>query len=244
MLNNNIQKNAISKDKSQLPVKKRKLTRQEQINLTSEDRKRIWGSRRSINHKIQKQRNQTASPYLSDRKLIKFIVRFSVSLEKKRSASNELYIYKYNNTTKRVTTDFKYMDLQKKGVYGMSNFATMNVNKMLNNNNVEPDFSERKVSDNEHYATSHRVKNTNSTAKSQYSIQTETKKHQTESRSNGPSHKPWVPEISPAENRQKAFQTMSSGLNTPEFEKFVALVGPEIATAHFKSTLENTTREQ
>jgi len=175
MLNNNIQKNAISKDKLQLSIKKRKLTRQEQINLTSEDRKRIWGTRRSIQHKIQKQRKQTSSPYLSDRKLIKFIVRFSVSLEKKRAASNELYYYNINTSTKRISSDFNHTNLQKKGVYGMSNFATMNVNKILNNESVEPDFVERKKSDNAYYAQSHRLKNVNSTTKSQSPMQTETK---------------------------------------------------------------------
>lgn len=179
MLNNTIQKNAICKAKS-----KRKLTRFEQLSLTDEER-RIMYDRRSSHYLLKKQR-QTKSPYLSDRKLIKFLAFFSVSLEKKQDRSNELYIYNYNTSTKRVSK-FGFVNLQKRGVYGMSNWATMNANKL---------FTEEKsdyTSDNAYYPTSSRFKNINSTTQSQSQIQTETKNTQkTETRSNISAYQPYV----------------------------------------------------
>lgn len=203
MLNNNIQKNAISKVKSltnlksiyarftlshqkeqftQIKPKKRKLTRLEQINLTDEERRLIY-DRRSPAYKIRKQRQQSTSPYLSDRKLIKFLLPFSVRLEKKQEPSEDIYIYN-NITTKRVTnTRFVVhsQNLSKKGGYCMSNFATMNANKLFDEKNSDY------MSDNAYYANERIFKNSASTTKYTSSIQTATKNPQQGERQRLPS---------------------------------------------------------
>lgn len=151
----------------EIKPKKRKLTRIEQLNLTDEERRLIY-DRRSSSYKIRKQRQQSTSSYLTDRKLIRFLLPFSMPLEKKGERSNELYLYNYNNTTKR-----EYMSNEQK--YAS---VVVNTNKLFRDSDIQPDYAERKRPIMHIASQQDRYKNINSTTKIQSSIQTETKKPQ------------------------------------------------------------------
>jgi len=58
-----------------------------------------------------------------------------------------------------------------------------------------------------------------------------------------PLYKPYVHKPRPVEDKQKAFKTMSSNIESEDFKRFVSLVGLETARACFKKIYDNTTTE-
>jgi hypothetical protein len=85
------QKKPASQTKSTSLIKKPRATRLEQMNRTPEQIKEIY-DHRSAQYKLRKLR-KTKTPYLSDRKLIRFLISASVPYDKKKQASKVFNIY-------------------------------------------------------------------------------------------------------------------------------------------------------
>lgn len=171
MLNNNIQKNAISKAKSQLFIQKRR-SRDELASLTKSQRSSIY-DHRSRYSKLNKAK-RIARFLVSGSKNMSFYLLMTVPTEKKRQRSNDIYIYNNNSYTKNIN-NYIYVEPSKTGGYCMSNWATMNANNIFNEKNSDV------MSDNAYSATIGSVKKPYSTYKSQSRIQSETKNRQGES---------------------------------------------------------------
>lgn len=99
------QKSAARQQKSNKSIKWLRPTRFEQMNRTPQQIRKLY-DHKSATYLLCKQRN-TKSPYLSDRKLIKFLISVSVPTDKKEEASKDLFIYitpSISLTTKKIVS--------------------------------------------------------------------------------------------------------------------------------------------
>lgn len=123
-----------------------------------------------------------------------------------------------------------YTDTTKKGVFGMSNIATMNTNVIFDTD----------ASDNAYYAT----KNSHTITKRNYN-NSEEKKQETSQKQEPKKvldhYKIFKPIERSTENFLKAASIMNSGLETEAYQKYVRLVGKEIADKFYAKILLETT---
>lgn len=274
---------------------KRRFSRQEQMNLTDEARRRIWGDRRRTKNIIQRRRKQKRSPYLSDRKLISFLAPFCIPLESKQDPNN---VYNYINIKAsenlehaksnarmfeavpmgelhalRRTFSAKYakgyIEAPPKPHKGEGG-SEMSAFKLAQSDWPEPTQYSRGgdqafdnvMSEAEFVEFVDMFGKRDAIALLESGIVTIKKevlrrfmKHDDESqprytqpapaRTNVSAYTPWQPEIRKTETPEQAFTNMTKNnfMNSPEWDRFVALVGKEEAIKWFEAGLFQATRE-
>lgn len=284
--NQEYQKKPASKDKSKESSRR---TRFQVINATREENSELF-DRTSARFKIKKQRKQS-SPYLSDRKLIKFLAKFCIPQEKKETATNDIYIY--NNLTP--TEQLAYGRLNAKAFEGESQAlrrvfspkypkgyieTPSNYHKGEGRRDIsayilaENDWPEPRPlgaggsqaldnvmseaewlefvemfgkRDAKSLLESGLVTIDETTKRSpmKYDDEAQPKFNQPDKhRSNVSAYRKWEPEQRKAEEVEDAFARMSPFINSPDWDKFVSLMGKEEALKWFEAGLKQATREK